>query len=185
MSVLDPPDWLDDIPDSGDRVGGEDGAAVRESPEQKCRVDGISPLALMRVGWWFTAGGKKYGDFRNWERGMPWMAMYGSMFRHMLKWSLRDRSEDHLAAIAWNALALLHYDESGTGTDDRPPTWRAEPEPQTEWMGFPVETDESLEPGQIAISVPQDDGTHLRVTLENVGPWGPPTIETPPEEGSQ
>ena len=33
------------------------------------------------------------------------------MFRHLLKWMAGDESEDHLAAIAWNAMAIMHYQE--------------------------------------------------------------------------
>ena len=39
------------------------------------------------------------------------------MFRHLLSWMKGDNSEDHLAAIAWNALAIIHHQELGEDTE--------------------------------------------------------------------
>ena len=114
------------LPDSGERTSYGDGKAVREADPDKPAVEGIPPTALLRLGTLFTNGGIKYRDtpegFRNWEKGMPWMRCYGAILRHALQWLLRDQKEDHLAAIAWNALALIHYEsyERYAEDDDRP-----------------------------------------------------------------
>lgn len=108
-----------DLPDSGERETLVDGGAVRESVD-KPAIEGVSPYAMERLGWHFTAGGKKYGDFRNWERGMPMMRMCASLLRHVFLWIRRDDSEDHMAAVMWNAQAIMHYEEVRPDLDDRP-----------------------------------------------------------------
>jgi hypothetical protein len=67
----------------------------------------ISPFAEWRLGQWCTDGAKKYGD-RNWEKGLPMSKTLGSLKRHVNKFQQGDRSEDHLAAIMWNSMALIH-----------------------------------------------------------------------------
>jgi hypothetical protein len=114
------------LPDSGERTSYGDGKAVREADPDKPAVEGIPPTALLRLGTLFTNGGIKYRDtpegFRNWENGMPWMRCYGAIVRHAIAWLMRDKGEDHLAAIAWNAAALIHYEsyEKYQEDDDRP-----------------------------------------------------------------
>lgn len=109
------------LPDSGQRQQFA-GGAIRET-EGKARVDGISPHALLRLGRLFTQGGLKYGDFRNWEKGLPFSTFIGGIFRHLLAYELGDRSEDHLAAIMWNAQALIHFEEQGRADLDDRPDW--------------------------------------------------------------
>lgn len=96
--------------DRGERVYYRSGA-FREAQEGKGRFDLITPYALMRLAKWYELGAKKYKD-RNWEKGMPWSRYLDSMFRHVVKYMMGDRSEDHLAAVAWNAFALMHYEDN-------------------------------------------------------------------------
>ena len=53
----------------------------------------------------FENGARKYGD-NNWQKGQPLSRYYASAFRHLL--AVRDgrEDEDHLAAVAWNVLAI-------------------------------------------------------------------------------
>jgi len=97
-----------------------EGGANRESQEGKGRLDLISPFALLRLARWYELGAKKYGP-RNWEKGMPFSHCVNSCMRHLLKYLMGMRDEDHLAAVAWNAFALMHYEELGmTQWDDLP-----------------------------------------------------------------
>lgn len=124
---------MTDLPDTGKRIQyGEDGA-IREDDPDKALVEGISPYAIMRLGSLFTKGHKKYGDFRNWEKGMPITRYIGAIMRHTALYMMRDTREDHLAAIMWNAAAIIHHEEVGTSTgksfediDDRPKYFRKE-----------------------------------------------------------
>lgn len=34
------------------------------------------------------------------------------MVEHLWKWMQGDRSEDHLAAVGWGAVALMHFEEN-------------------------------------------------------------------------
>lgn len=113
------------LPDSGARERfGEGNGAVREADPDKPAVEGISPYAIERLGVLLTRGGQKYGDFRNWEKGMPYTRCVGAIVRHAFAYLRRDNSEDHLAAVMWNAMVLLHYSSLSQYDDyDDRPTW--------------------------------------------------------------
>lgn len=107
------------LKDSGDRREFPTGA-VRDMASDKERPDLISPFALRRVGRWLGMGAKKYGE-RNWEKGMPLSVFYASLIRHALKWAMGWRDEDHMAAVIFNAQAIIHFEETGrTDLDDMP-----------------------------------------------------------------
>jgi hypothetical protein len=101
----------------------------------KLRVDLIPPEWITELAEVFTAGAKKYAD-RNWELGMPWSKVWGPLLRHAFKW-LRGEERDpetgclHLAMAAWNALALMTYQERNLGTKDLP-AWRPMPGPEVQ-----------------------------------------------------
>lgn len=95
--------------DSGKRQSFKTGA-VRDTSEGKPRVDLISPFAEERLGKWLALGASKYSP-RNWEKGMPLGRMLESLCRHVVKYKQGDTSEDHLAAIACNAMFLMHGEE--------------------------------------------------------------------------
>ena len=106
--------------DSGERTTYAEGSAQREPAIGKGRPDLITPYGLSRLSKWYELGANKYGD-RNWENGMPYSRYTAAMFRHLLAFMKGDRSEDHLSAIAWNALAIMHHQELGeTQWDDLP-----------------------------------------------------------------
>ena len=50
---------------------------------------------------------------RNWEKGIPFGRLIQSAIRHMIRWMKGDRSEDHLAAVCWNVMAMIHFEETG------------------------------------------------------------------------
>lgn len=69
-------------------------------------------------------GAKKYSE-RNWEKGMPYTWIWGSMMRHA--WAFwRGETNDkesglhHMAHAAFGAFAFIEYMHTGKGTDDRP-----------------------------------------------------------------
>jgi len=107
--------------DNGTRVKFAEESATRENPEGKGQPALISPFAMTRLAKWYEQGAGKYGA-RNWEKGLPYSNCTNSMYRHLLAWQKGDRSEDHLAAIAWNAFAIMHYQELDMGCeyDDMP-----------------------------------------------------------------
>jgi len=98
-----------EILDSGRRRQFGSGA-VRDRSGKKSRPDLISPFAEERLGDWLRLGAEKYTT-RNWEKGMPASECLASLCRHLLKvkQGVTD-GEDHLAAIVFNAMAIMHYE---------------------------------------------------------------------------
>jgi len=82
----------------------------RDSNDGRGRFDLIPPWPLIRLAKHYENGAKKYGD-RNWERGQPISRYINSIFRHLVKYIGGDRKEDHMAAIAWNAFAIIDHEE--------------------------------------------------------------------------
>lgn len=95
--------------DSGERQTWETGSR-RDTQNDKPRYDLIPLSPLRRLAELYARGAVKYGD-RNWERGQPISRYYASMFRHMVQWACGDRDEDHLAAVVWNAMAIMWTEE--------------------------------------------------------------------------
>jgi hypothetical protein len=110
--------------DSGKRQEFSTGA-VRDTADDKPRLDLISPFALRRLGQWLRLGAVKYQD-RNWELGLPTTRCLASLLRHAEAWLAGEDDEDHLAAIAVNATFIMHYEEMikrgilPADLDDRP-----------------------------------------------------------------
>ncbi|MCL2624594.1 MAG: DUF5664 domain-containing protein [Planctomycetaceae bacterium] len=94
--------------DTGKRETFETGA-VRDCDEGKPRPDLFSAFAMERIGLWMEQGARKY-EPRNWEKGMSYVRVVASLYRHLMKYMQNDRSEDHLAAISVNSSFLMHYD---------------------------------------------------------------------------
>lgn len=97
------------LQDSGERQEFKTGS-IRDTEEGKPRFDLISPHGLKRLADLMTKGAEKYGE-RNWEKGQPVSRFYSSMFRHMMTWREGDLVEDHLAAILYNCMAIIHMEE--------------------------------------------------------------------------
>jgi hypothetical protein len=97
------------IKDSGERRAFATGS-VRDRGDLKPRPDYISPFALLEVGEHMRKGAEKYGPL-NWQLGQPFSEMTASLYRHLLQWMIGDTEENHLAAIVFNAQALMHYRE--------------------------------------------------------------------------
>lgn len=85
--------------------------AFRDSQEGKDRFDLIPIKPLKRLAKKYADGAELYGEF-NWVKGQDFSRVYASMFRHLLQWREGQTDEDHLAALAWGAFALMHYEET-------------------------------------------------------------------------
>ncbi len=91
--------------------------AVHEADEDQ-RHDLIPQLALDRLAALYARGAKKYDD-NNWQKGIPLVRVFGSLLRHAFQWYWGDTSEDHLAAVIWNAITLL-WTEAKIAEGERP-----------------------------------------------------------------
>jgi hypothetical protein len=97
--------------DSGSRQSFDTGA-VRDTQDGKPRFDLIPNKALTRVAELYARGAIKYGD-RNWEKGMPASRFYSSALRHLFQHGRGEVDEDHLAAVIFNCLAIMQFQEEG------------------------------------------------------------------------
>lgn len=105
------------IKDSGQREG-FDGGAVRDTDDGKPRYDLIPPTALRRVAMHYANGAKKYNE-HNWTKGIPISRCIASLMRHVFQFVVGDTDEDHGAAIIFNVMCIMHYEEIGrTDLDD-------------------------------------------------------------------
>lgn len=118
------------IQDSGARINYDHGA-MREPSTGKGAYELISPFAWERIAIWYELGARKYAD-RNWEKGIPFGRLIQSAIRHMIRWMKGDRSEDHLAAVCWNVMAMIHFEETGQAEEwNNYPAYRRRPCPDT------------------------------------------------------
>lgn len=111
---------------------GADGGGQRLNAG-KNRIELLPETWIWALADVMTQGSKKY-EPRNWEKGMDWSTMVGCIHRHLAKFQGGQRYDGEefdkelgttgcheLAMVAWNALALMHYDLAGTGNNDLVP----------------------------------------------------------------
>lgn len=95
--------------------------------DNKGIISPISPHALAELMRLARIGQDKYGLY-NWQEGIEYHKLFDALMRHALQfWSGEDICPEdkqyHLASVAFNALALLHYTlhaERYAEFDDRP-----------------------------------------------------------------
>jgi hypothetical protein len=83
--------------------------ACRDNADDKPSMELLPLDLLMRVSEWYTIGGKKYGN-HNWRKGQNVSACVGSLLRHLTKYCLGQKDEDHLSAIVFNALSIMNVE---------------------------------------------------------------------------
>ena len=91
--------------------------AQRDTQEGKPRFDLIPAHALLRLAALYQRGADQYGD-QNWRKGMPWQRVLASLERHLQAFKRGEEGEDHLAAVVFNAMALMEYERSHPDLDD-------------------------------------------------------------------
>lgn len=96
--------------DSGNREHFDSGAQ-RDIQEGKPRYDLIPPTGLKRLAELYARGAEKYDD-HNWAKGMPTSRILASLYRHLEAYRAGEQTEDHLAAVAWNAMAIMHFEKT-------------------------------------------------------------------------
>jgi hypothetical protein len=57
------------------------------------------------------AGANKYGK-NNWQLGQPDESSLESLHRHLAKYEMGDREEDHLSAIIFGVMLLMKNEQS-------------------------------------------------------------------------
>ena len=82
------------------------GGGKRQVVRGRGRYDLLPWGSIERVARRAEYGAAKYGE-DNWRRGLPVKLFIDSAMRHLVRWLNGERDEDHLAAAAWNILALM------------------------------------------------------------------------------
>lgn len=87
------------------------------------RYDLIPVEALAAVARHYGRGAQKYED-HNWRRGYDWSKSYAALQRHANQfWGGEDIDDEtrsnHMAAVAFHALALIEYCDTNRDKDDR------------------------------------------------------------------
>lgn len=101
------------VPTSGNGMHVNENGGNRDSAEDKLDYTLLPISALNRVTQHYVNGLKRYGR-NNWHKlSTPEdIERYKqSMFRHLIQYLEGQDNEDHLAAVVWNAMALLYFEE--------------------------------------------------------------------------
>lgn len=85
--------------------------AVRSADVDHLRYDLISPVGLRRLAERYHKGDVNYPPF-NYLRGINASNVIMHLMAHLEKYRAGDRTDDHLAAVAWAAFTLMHYEET-------------------------------------------------------------------------
>ena len=93
------------VQDSGVREEFTTGSR-RDTQVGKGRYDLLPFYALDRLAKHYENGAVKYGD-NNWKKGQYLMRYLSSALRHLTKWAMGFREEDHLAAALFNIAAII------------------------------------------------------------------------------
>lgn len=77
---------------------------------------------LAEAAWVYTAGAMKHSP-EGWRDGMSYKYCIAKAFRHLFQWLMGSKRHEngmhHLASVVFYCNALMEYERSGAGTDDR------------------------------------------------------------------
>jgi len=93
--------------------------AQRDSQEGRGRFDLIPPGPIARLALVYERGAKAYGE-RNWEKGMKFSRLLNSTLRHISKYMLGKKEEDHIVQAIWNLMAVAHFQDHLPELNDLP-----------------------------------------------------------------
>lgn len=104
-------------------MASEKGLEGRKDDAGKVRIELIPPELIFAVGDILAFGANKYED-RNWERGMNWSRVFGSLMRHLWAWWAGEKADaetgkSHLWHAGCCIAFLIAYEERKIGNDDR------------------------------------------------------------------
>ena len=82
----------------------------RDDDSNKPLVNHLTAYTRLRFGYLLREGANKYGK-NNWQKGQPTETALESLHRHLAKYELGDRNEDHLSAIIFNVQLIMQNEE--------------------------------------------------------------------------
>lgn len=105
---------FDKVETSGKGMYVNEHGGNRDSDKGKIDYTLIPIPALKRIGRHYMNGADKYGR-GNWlklDTPEDIERYKQSMFRHLIQYLDGEKNEDHLAAVVWNAMSLLYFEET-------------------------------------------------------------------------
>jgi len=90
--------------------------AKREDKTNKGRYDLIPQEAMHRLALRYEEGAAIHGD-NNWRKGIPNSVHMNALIRHAFQASAGMTDEDHIAAVAWNACAIMYNEKHFKGNE--------------------------------------------------------------------
>ena len=97
-----------------------EGGSFRERTPGRGIYACMPMCGLKRLAQRYEYGKLKYGKADAYKDGLPVQDSIDSMFRHLVSYLEGDNSEDHMAAIAWGALCVMHVEENVPKFQDVP-----------------------------------------------------------------
>lgn len=97
-----------------------EGGGVRDDSRGRGMFSVISTVGLTRLGQRYEYGHRKYGASDNYKKGLPISGCMDSIMRHWMAYLDGDNSEDHMAAIAWNAFCIMENEVMNPEYQDIP-----------------------------------------------------------------
>ena len=85
----------------------------RDDDKNKPLPSHLDPYLRLRYGYLLRMGANKY-EKNNWQKGQPDESSLESLHRHLAKYEMGDRSEDHLSAIIFG-IQLIMKNEQASG----------------------------------------------------------------------
>lgn len=74
------------------------------------RYDLIPPVFLEQLAKVYEEGAQKYGDAKYIEKPLPYSTIINHMLNHFMLFISGDRSELHMAKVAWGAATLINLE---------------------------------------------------------------------------
>jgi hypothetical protein len=87
------------------------GGSFRDRPVGKGLFTCMPMNAITRLSKRYEYGKLKYGMAEAYKDGLPVTDCMDSMFRHLVSYLEGDNTEDHMAAVAWGAFAVMFMEE--------------------------------------------------------------------------
>lgn len=103
-----------------ENVRAYEGGSFRDRPPGKGLFSPMPMNALLRIAKRYEYGALKYGKSEAFKDGLPVKDCFDSAMRHLIQYMNGDNSEDHLAAVCWNAMAMMYMEEEKPQWQDIP-----------------------------------------------------------------
>lgn len=93
-----------------------DKGTERQCDEGRGQPSLISPYLIDRLSKHLQLGTIKY-ERGNWAKGQYFSRIFDGIERHMVQYKLGKRTEDHLSAIVFGVMCMIHFEEIDRGEE--------------------------------------------------------------------